>query len=139
MDDRPAFARGLMVVLIDHQRARFFEPRDSGKGLEERGHVEPKDPHGFRRHLDHRKEADYIGQRVPELDDYYDQISERLRNATAIVLIGDAISTSGALVYFRAYLKEKHKDLDHRVAGAERADLKHITLGQVEQIAKRYV
>ena len=56
----------MTVLLIDHQRARFFDSVDTPGGLEERGHLAPEDPHGFLRHLEHRKEADYHGQRVPE-------------------------------------------------------------------------
>lgn len=53
------------VVAVDHHQARFFEFGSDGVHLVERDHLKPLDPHGFERHLEHRKEADYKGERVP--------------------------------------------------------------------------
>ena len=125
-----------MVLLIDHHGARFFEPGDSPGSLEESGHLEPADPHGFHRHLEHRKEADYQGQRVPEADEFYERIVQRLRSASSIVLVGDATGKSSALRYLLAYLKQRHKEVADRVIATEEADLSAITLGQIEQIAR---
>jgi hypothetical protein len=127
----------MTVVLIDHQRARFFEAVGAAGGLEERGHLEPRDPHGFLRHLEHRKEADYQGQRVPEADEFYDRIAQRLKGSSSILLIGDAIGKSSAARYLLSYLKQKHKDIADRIVGTEDADLSGITLGEIEQIARR--
>jgi hypothetical protein len=60
----------MTVLLIDHHGARFFETAGSGTVLEEREHLKPDDPHGFQRHLERRKEADYQGQRTPEADEF---------------------------------------------------------------------
>jgi hypothetical protein len=137
-DVKPAFPSTFAVVLIDHRHARFFEAADGTRRLEERGQLEPKDPHGFLRHLEHRKEADYKGQRTPEADEFYERVAQRLKTAAPIVLIGEGTGTSSALVHLRGYLKEKHKEIDEHVVGAERADLSHIDLGEIEQIARRY-
>jgi hypothetical protein len=126
------------VLLIDHHGARFFETAGSDGKLEEREHLEPKDPHGFRRHLEHRKEADYRGQRVPEADEFYERIAQRLKSAASIVLVGDATGTSSASHYLLAYLNEKHKDVAARVAGTQDANLSGITLGQIEEIGRRH-
>lgn len=128
----------MTVILIDHHGARFFESAITPGGLEERGHLEPKDPHGFRRHVEHRKEADYSGQRVPEADEFYDRIAERVRDASSIVLVGDSKGKSSAVHYLLGYLKAKHKEVGDRVAGVEDADLSAITLGDIEKIARRY-
>jgi|SRR5579862_7158432 len=127
----------MIIVLIDHHRARFFEPAPEGR-LTERGHLEPLDPHGFQRHLEHRKEADYKGQRVPEADEFYERIAQRLRNAPSILLLGDAAGKSGAMGYLLAYLKQRHKEISDRVVGTQDADLSAISLGEIEQIARRY-
>jgi hypothetical protein len=127
-----------IVVLIDHHRARFFEPDSSGKGLEERGHVQPNDPHGFERHLEHRKEADYRGQRAPEADEYYERIAQRLESATSILLIGDAAGKSSAMQYLVHYLREKHRAIADRIVAAEDADLSAATLGDVERTARSH-
>lgn len=123
------------VVLIDHQQARFFELAAAGS-LAEAEDLQPKDPHGFRRHLEHRKEADYKGERVPEVDEYYERITERLKAASRILLIGDATAKSSAMTYLLAYLQETHKDVAARVVAAVDADLSSITLGEIERLAK---
>jgi hypothetical protein len=128
----------MTLVLIDHQRARFFESIDTTGRLEEREHLEPKDPHGFRRHLEHRKEADYHGQRVPEADEFYERIAQRLKGSPSILLVGDATGKSNAARYLLGYLKEKHKEIADRILGTEDADLSSVTLGEIEQIARRH-
>jgi hypothetical protein len=128
----------MTVLLIDHQRARFFDSASTPGGLEEGAHLEPKDPHGFLRHLEHRKEADYHGQRVPEADEFYDRIAGRLKGSSSIVLVGDATGKSSAMQYFLAYLKQKHKEIADRIVGTEDADLSSITLGEIEEIARRH-
>jgi hypothetical protein len=127
----------MTIMLIDHRSARFFEPASEGR-LTEGERLEPKDPHGFERHLEHRKEADYKGQRVPEADEFYERISQRLRNAPSILLLGDGTGKSSAMRYFEAYLKERHSEISGRVVGAQDADLSAISLGEIEQIARRY-
>jgi hypothetical protein len=128
----------MTVVLIDHRGARFFEAVHTAGGLEERGFLEPKDPHGFLRHLEHRKEADYKGQRGPEADEFYDRIAEHLKGSAPIVLVGDATGKSSAVRYLLDYLKEKRKDVADRVVATEHADLSAITVGEIEAIARRH-
>jgi hypothetical protein len=132
----PSNYRQMTVVLIDHRSARFFEAVDTAGGLEERGRLEPKDPHGFLRHLEHRKEADYKGQRVPEAEEFYDRIARRLQDSASILLVGDATGKSSAVRYLLEYLKEKYKAVADRVVATEHADLSAITLGEVEAIAR---
>ena len=128
----------MTVVLIDHHGARFFESAGSGTALEEREHLKPKDPRGFERHLEHRKEADYRGQRVPEEDEFYERVAQRLTSASPILLIGDATGKSSAMQYFLHYLESKHKSIADRIVGTEDANLSGITLGQIEEIARRH-
>jgi hypothetical protein len=107
------------VVVIDHHGARFFEP-DAAGTIQDAGELTPLDPHGFRRHLEHRKEADYSGQRVPETDEFYERVAQRLHNAPSIVVVGDGTGTSSAMRYLLEYLTEKHPDVARRVVGTER-------------------
>ena len=127
----------MTIILIDHRSARFFEPASEGR-LTESEHLEPLDPHGFQRHLEHRKEADYKGQRVPEADEFYERVAQRLRNAPSILLLGDATGKSSAMRYLLAYLKLRHKAISDRVVAAQDADLSAMSLGEIEQIARRY-
>jgi hypothetical protein len=127
----------MKVVLIDHHGARFFGPA-SGGSLTESEPLEPLDPHGFQRHLEHRKEADYRGQRVPEADEFYERVAQRISNAPSILLLGDGTGKSSAMRFFLTYLKERHKEISDRVVAAQDADLSAISLGEIEQIAQRY-
>ena len=71
---------GRMVAVIDHHMARIYQ--DRGRSRPEREDVvKPYDPHGFHRHLIHRKEAHFAGQRVPEEASFYEQIAENLKPA----------------------------------------------------------
>jgi hypothetical protein len=122
-----------IVVLIDHHRARFFETAPGQARPEEQGHLEPKDPHGFERHLEHRKEADYKGERIPEPTEFYERIAERLKPSQSIVLVGGGTGKSSAMHYLMEYLEKKHKDIAKRVLRTVEADLSSITLPQIEQ------
>jgi hypothetical protein len=129
-------SKPVTILLIDHHRARFFDYADDN--LVEGSHLEPLDPHGFLHHLEHRKEADYSGQRAPEATEFYDRIAERLKAAPSIVLVGDATGKSSAVRYFALYLKEKHSDVAARVLDTVHADLSAIDLGEIRKIAERY-
>ena len=123
------------VVLIDHHRARFFEASPQGRDLKETAHLEPKDPHGFRRHLEHRQDTHLSGQREPEAAEFYERIAERLTSAQAIVVIGDASGKSSAMLYLLEYLHEKHRDIAAHVVATAETDLSHISAGEIERLA----
>jgi hypothetical protein len=126
------------VVILDHHSARFFRTANGSGRLKELEHLEPHDPHGFRRHLEHRKEADYKGQRVPEASEFFERIVKRLEAAPSILLIGDATGKSSAMRAFLDYLEEKRKDVAARVTATAHEDLSAITLGRIEQIVHQY-
>lgn len=127
-------AKQRTVVLVDHFHARFFEP-DPGSGrLQERDHLEPKNPHNLERIL---KEGQYQGERAPEAIDFYERIAQRLKDASSIVLIGDGTGKSSAMRDLLEYLKSKHKDVAGRVITTADADLSSITLPEIEKIASR--
>jgi hypothetical protein len=65
-------------------------------------------------------------------------VAQRLASASSILLIGDATGKSSALRYLLDYLKSKHKDIANRIVTAEDANLSGITLGQIEEIARRH-
>ena len=124
------------VVLIDHKSARFFHAENGGPHFEEFEHLEPKDPHGFERHLEHRKEAHYQGERVPEASEFYERIAQRLKDVPSIILAGDATGKSSAAEYLAEFLREKHKEVAERVIAIVNADLSSITLLEIERIAQ---
>ncbi len=78
--ERPAAASDgacRMVVVIEHHAAHIFRSVDGDRAADETT-VEPYDPHHFHRHLVHRKEAHYQGDRVPEETSFYAEVTEAL-------------------------------------------------------------
>lgn len=63
----------------------------------------PNDPHGFLRHLEHRKEAHYQGDRVPEDHDYYARISDALKVAEQVVILSHGKGKSNTGEHFVEY------------------------------------
>ena len=128
---------GRMVVVIDHHKARIYQ--DLGSSRPEReGAMKPYDPHGFHRHLIHRKEAHYPGQRVPEEDSFYEEIAEDLKSAKEIVLIGHGKGKSSALDVLVEYLRNRHSTIFPRVIAAEITDLSALAEPDIEAIARRH-
>ena len=129
--------KSYVVLLIDHHSARFFEPQSDGVHIIEREHVEPADPHGFERHLEHRKEADYQGERVPEPTEYYERVAQRLKGLDVTLLLGDATGKSSALHYLVQYLQEQHKDVWAHVVDTVHVDLSSITIDGIQNIKNK--
>ncbi len=137
---KPAEARplGRMVVVIDHHVAHIYHDT-GGTRPENEVSVKPYDPFGFQRHLMHRKEAHYQGERVPEEDSWYEKIAGDLAHAESIVLIGHATGKSNAAVFLSEYLKAHHPETFQRVIATETADLSAVTEPEIEQIAKKHL
>lgn len=87
---------GPTIVAIDHHAARLYHDL-GGSQPEADARVKPDDPHGFHRHLIHRKEAHYQGERVPEETSFYDEVAKNLVPAQEIVLVGHGTGKSSAL------------------------------------------
>jgi hypothetical protein len=127
-----------MVVVIDHHAARIF--CDLGESRpQELATIEPYDPHHFRRHLVHRKEAHYQGDRVPEESSFYEEVAAALAPANAIVLIGHGTGKSSAVDVLAEYLKKHHMNIFRRVEAQENADLSALTEPEIESLAKRHM
>jgi hypothetical protein len=135
---KPAQANlsGRVVVVLDHHAAHIY--RGEGANLTEDGAaVKPYDPFNFQHHLIHRKEAHYVGERVPEEHSWYEAIAQDLARAGEIVLIGHATGTSNAADFLSAYLKSHHPETFQRIIAAEAVDLSALTEPEIEAIAKR--
>lgn len=127
-----------VVVVIDHRMARIYQ--DLGGSRPEREDVlKPYDPYGFHRHLIHRKEAHYEGQRVPEETSFYEEIAADLTAAKEIVLIGHGTGKSSALDFLVEYLKTHHSTIFPLVVATEVADLSALTEPEIEAIAKQHL
>ena len=127
-----------MVVVIDHHAAHIF--RDLGESRpQDAVTITPYDPHHFHRHLVHRKEAHYEGDRVPEETSFYEDVAAALVSANEIVLIGHGTGKSNAVHFLQEYLKKHHIELSRRIKATETADLSALTDPEIEAIAKRHM
>lgn len=136
--ERPAQAAqsGQMIVALDHLAAHIYGGQKIDAPKDEVT-VKPYDPFGFQRHLIHRKEAHYVGERVPEEHAYYEEIAHDLVTAKEIVLIGDATGTSSAAEFLSEYLKKHHPETFRKIVATERIDLSALTEPEIEAIAKK--
>jgi len=128
---------GRIVTVIDHHTARIYQHL-GGSGPERDEAIQPYDPHGFHRHLIHRKESHFAGQRVPEEASFYEQIAEELKPAGEIVLIGHGTGKSSALDFLVEYLKTHHSTIFPRIIATEVTDLSALTERQIEALAKQH-
>lgn len=132
---RPQRQTGRIVVVIDHHAARAYQDL-GGSRPEIEATVKPYDPYGFHRHLIHRKEAHYEGERVPEETSFYEQVAKDLVPAQEIILIGHGTGKSSALEFLAQYLKTQHPTIFERVIATETVDLSALTEPEIEAIAK---
>lgn len=127
------------VVVIDHHSARIYRKVDDNRP-EDKTTVRPDDPFGFHRHLIHRKEAHYEGERVPEEYSFYEEVAKDLVHADGpIIVIGHATGTSSALDFLLEYLKKHHSDIASRIIATEKVDLSALTEGEIEQLANQHM
>ena len=132
------YPHGRMVVVIDHSLARIYH--DPGGSVPQgEVNVKPYDPFGFQRHLIHRKEAHYKGERVPEEHSFYEEIVQDLVHAEAIILIGHGTGTSNAAEFLSEYVKAHHQEIFPRIIAIESADLSALTDAEIEEIAKKHL
>jgi hypothetical protein len=132
-----AVPAGRTVVVIDHRAARIYQ--NAGSSAPEREETEkPYDPHGFRRHLIHRKEAHYEGQRTPEEDSYYEEVAQDLKTAKEIILIGHGTGKSSAVDFLVGYLKHRHPTILAQVIETEDRDFAALTDPEIEAIARQH-
>jgi hypothetical protein len=126
------------AVVIDHHLARVYHGK-AGSRVESEDDARPYDPHGFHRHLIHRKEAHYQGERVPEDHSFYEEVAHDLIAANEIVLIGDGTGKSSALDFLVEYLKKHHPTIYQRVIATVRKDFSALTEPELEAIAREYI
>jgi len=126
------------IVVIDHHLARVYKDVDGDRAQSEDA-ARPYDPHGFHRHLIHRKETHYQGQRVPEEPSFYEELAKDLLPSQEIVLVGHGTGKSSALEFLAEYLKKHHPTVYQRVIANEIVDLSALTEPEIEAIAKKHM
>ncbi len=131
-------AQGLAVVVVDHHAGHIYRDLTGSKPTDE-ATVRPYDPFHYHHHLVHRKEAHYRGERVPEENEFYEEIAKHLSDATQIVLIGHGTGTSSAVTVLSDYLRKHHSAVFARVLATETADLSALTEAEIDALAKKHL
>lgn len=127
-----------MIVAIDHHGARVYHDPDGSRPQNEDA-FGPYDPHGFHRHLIHRREAHYQGERVPEDHTFYEEVAKDIVPAGEIVLIGHGTGKSSALEFLVEFLKKHHATIYQRVIATEIMDLSALTEPEIEAVARKHL
>ena len=127
-----------MIVVIDHHAAHVYKDLGGSRPANEHK-AQPYDPFNFHHHLIHRKEAHYLGERVPEDHSFYEEIAKDITPASEIVVIGHATGKSDAAEFLIEYLKAHHPEVSRRVIASESTDLSAVTEPEIEAIAKRHM
>jgi hypothetical protein len=125
------------VVVIDHHVARFYHATGRSRADSD-GKIVPLDPHGFHRHLLHRNQTRLEGQRIPEDHQFYEEVTNVLKHAPAIVIIGHGTGKSNAADFLKAYLEKHHGYIADRIVAEDTVDLSVLTDPQIEAIAERH-
>ncbi len=123
-----------LLVVLDHREARVFRMDTEDMPAQR---VLPHDPRGTGRHL-HSVTNDANGQRLPELESYYEHISNALRGADQILIFGSATGAASAMVQLSEHLRERAPALATRVVGAITIDETHSTDGQLLAKARQF-
>jgi len=125
-----------LMVAMDHHEARIFHILDAPDG--ETGEViKPYDPHHFRHHLTHRGQTQEQGQRAPEDFSFYEQITQTLKSAEKIILIGHGTGKSNAAHHLVEYLRTHAPETYQHVIGEAVADLSSITTPQFFELGQQ--
>jgi hypothetical protein len=118
------------IVVIDHRAARILKlGRDANRAPVNQ---KPNDPHGFHRHLIHRREAHYEGERVPEDTSFFERIAHDLTSSGPIVIFGHGHGKSDEADLLLAYLHKHHPELADRVLATGHGDLSALSESLIE-------
>lgn len=125
------------IVVIDHHSARLV--RSAHGAGRTAATEEPYDPHGFHRHLIHRREAHYEGDRIPEDLTFFERIAQDLIEPGLIVILahGQSKSDEGGLLL--AYLQKHHPQVANKIIAIEHLDLSALSEPQIEAQIRKHV
>lgn len=74
----------------------------------------------------------------PETKAFFEQISQVIKPASEVLLLGHGDGKADAVGNFQSYLKEKHQDLVKKIVGVIEADVAHLTEPQILAEARNW-
>ncbi len=85
-----------------------------------------------RHHHKLRQELRHKGPGLnPESKAFFEEISQAIKPASEVLLLGHGEGKADAVHNFQIYLKEKHQDLAKKIVGIIEADVAHLTEPQI--------
>lgn len=85
-----------------------------------------------RHHHKLRQELRHKGPGLnPESKAFFENLSEVIKPASELLLLGHGEGKADAVHNFQSYLKEKHQDLAKKIVGVIQVDVSHMTEPQV--------
>jgi hypothetical protein len=124
-----------VVAAIDFHETTIY-PTDASHGqLPE--HVVASDPHG-RFHKVHHRAGNPKGAYEDDSPEYWQELTEALEPAGAILLLGHGGGKANASHRWVAYVEKHRKDVAAKVVADVRVDIDHLDDAQVLRLAQYY-
>jgi hypothetical protein len=128
--------RGKNVVAVISFRDTYIFATDAEPGARPHQIVAP-DPHG-RFHKVHHKAGNESGTYEADSPAYWEEISEELAPAGAILVLGHGSGKANASHHWVSYVEAHHHDVAAKLIADVRVDIDHIDEGQVLRLAQAY-
>jgi LmbE family N-acetylglucosaminyl deacetylase len=126
-----------LVLHLSHHQTDAFELVD-----DQVGHtvLKPYDPWGYLRHLHHEhvNEASWQGQRPPEDPEYLRGLTEAVKNASQVLLVGHGTGRSDMREVLLKTLRQHHPDLVKKIVGVVTVDETRLTDTELLTFAQEY-
>lgn len=119
-----------VLVAIEHHEARIYT-LDISAADQANHAIRPYDPHHYLHHLSHKDQPRERGQRASEDPSFYTRISEALRPAGRIVVVGHGHGHSNAGHHLIEYLERHHNDIFQKLSPLVDVDLSKLTSPQL--------
>ncbi|HUO72949.1 MAG TPA: hypothetical protein VMU39_19435 [Solirubrobacteraceae bacterium] len=124
-----------VVAVIDFHQTSIF-PTDAPPG-ELPEHVVPTDPHGHF-HKVHHRAGNPEGIYEADSPEYWQEITEALVPAGAILLLGHGKGKANASHHWIAWVEKHRRDVAAKVVADVRVDIDHLDDEQVLRLAQYY-
>jgi len=135
-DQDAELLRGKNAVAVVSFHDTYIFPTDAEPGSRAQRVIAP-DPHG-RFHKVHHKASNPTGTYEADSPAYWEEISEELAPAGAILVLGHGNGKANASHHWVAYIERHHHDLAAKLVADVRVDIDHIDEEQVLRLAQAY-
>ena len=136
MADQGELVRGKNVVAVIAFRETSIYPTDAAPG-ERPERVVASDPLG-RFHKVHHEAGNPDGTYEDDSPEYWQELTEALAPAGAILLLGHGKGKANASHHWVAYVERHNREVAAKVVADVRVDIDHLDDEQVLRLAQRY-